>query len=541
MSDPKILITAIPNSQYSSNQGTRLREELPSYQIETAGTFEELRRLLKKFEGRVKYVVLDRELLFDTANGPAYDAPEQRKNGIGDILSEIDQLSNAFSATTILSTDSDEKALLKLIGRKLNRRFLALWCRMVDKEFPVHLADMIDALDNGGVYMVPEIVEIKVDLVPSHDPKKQELSFSVETTAYGPLTDALNQFIRPIIGRKTSVRAKLVGKNIEIHDLLEAVSTKSDDELAKLIHQLYICRKSIEEKLWDGDPCPPLFHVHIRADDHDILEHPIDLTHIARDQRKHLTCEIPIVWKMGVNSSVSGNHRGLKENAVPSGSSQESGHYFSATSFEGEADQMWQVGGLALSSIESPVQHCESLQNLVRYQKSRVYSVKASSDWQDMMEEIKGSKGRSICYVLSHGIRGNLPGDSAIASTAEDPFVSAQKLKTYLGNEKAIDFCFFNCCHLGRETQGFPAKADYFGGFLSEALCCGLAAEVVAHRWQVPQDEAKRLAVNFFRSHPRTVFSRATALFFARNAEQVPADRTDIFWLAPIHAVRHPI
>ncbi len=265
---------------------------------------------------------------------------------------------------------------------------------------------------------------------------------------------------------------------------------------------------------------------------------PIDLLRIESDPR-HIVSEIPTVWSIGVDCAGSG---GIKDNAIPIKTSSTASCFVTATSFDGPPAEDWEIAGHSMSGIDSASDHCETVSGLLRYVSPAAYNVNNDSGWQSMLDRMRQSNGLAVCYVLSHGVIGTRsPADASVAFKSETGFLNVETLKSHLGPEKCINFCFLNCCHLGGELDSRSAESDYFGGFLSESLVCALAAEVIAHRWSVPQEHAKNLAIKFFASHPRTVFSRATALYFARKAFRAADNPDDIFWFAPIHAIRTPL
>lgn len=535
MKSEHVLIVGTPLANHFNTYKNSLSEELPHYQIEVVQTIEELRQRMQSCANRLRYIVLDPNLVFD-----AVLVPGKWQNALDEFLREIESFPSEQTITTICQFTDGEQLSTRL-KRRLSRKLLALWAEdMLNRSFVLHLSDMVDALDSGIVYMVPHVIDLELSCDSEPDTNGEwKISWKLPCSDPGPFAFWVNRHLKVLPKKLENSRRPLNRKQISRDELLKNTRVASNDELGRVVQFLYNCQDDAKRFFWeDSKDYPPLVHVHIQTSEPKLMAFPIDLLRIESDSR-HIVSEIPTVWRIGVDCAGSG---GIKDNAIPIKTSSTASCFVTATSFDGPPAEDWEIAGHSMSGIDSASDHCKTVSGLLRYVSPAAVIVNNDSGWQSMLDQMRQSNGLAVCYVLSHGVIGTRsPADASVAFNSETAFVNVETLKRHLGAEKCINFCFLNCCHLGGELDSRSAESDYFGGFLSESLVCALAAEVIAHRWSVPQEHAKNLAIKFFASHPRTVFSRATALYFARKAFRAANNSDDIFWCAPIHAIRAPL
>lgn len=429
---------------------------------------------------------------------------------------------------------------------KLNERLLGLPFEGHSTEkMAVTLADMIDAGDENNTYMMPLVLDVELQPPSEHDgewlmrfrdfDRRSPFTFwarglsSKEFRLPKPDFAALPPCLDPCDD------AAFKAINQLAHDIGDKLfmSSSGFPKLVEILRQINVaCWKSSNR-----EP-PPFIHLHFQCPQEGLVN-PLEIALGPKFADQPLASLFPIVWNLTVKSAnqasiLDGNQIRVwnqSREELPSRSSPTKGHFAAATSC-GKADQ---CAGYDYKAIPDNAGHIDTVSSSVRWEKSDELKVLANRD--DFVAFLKA--GATDCrkrrYLLTHGLYyAHSPGLSGVIIDQEH--VTIDDMKQSLGNQ-TLAFFFLNCCELGQQASTEISRQDFYGGFVAGAIARNITAELITNRWQAETTKAKELAVHFYRSHPRTTHSRATALFHARNHVR-SSDQRNLTWLAPVHAIR---
>ena len=416
----------------------------------------------------------------------------------------------------------------------------------------VELADMIDGSDSGQPYVIPLVLDLEVKAEKAGSNQVSEswslrfrdlrdnspMRFLVENLEHesfqvpkaslsripsdaDPTGDAVYAGVLTTansIGR-TVFDSQAFRRVVEIHNFVLAVCWRSEKKRS---------------------PSPPFVQLHIHCNQ-DGLDYPLDIAVNPETPTEHLISNLPVVWHVAVananrDSIPPANMIRVAHSIEPQEMQMinDKGHFAAATS----CSQGAKIAMKEFHPIPGNMDHLKDVTEGIRWDKEDPMELANREHLKNFLSA-GIQKRRKRRYLLTHGwshrelisISGVVIGDDT---------VTIEEFQEML-NDEELGFFFVNCCDLGHHAKPEAAEKDYFGSFVAGAITIGVAAEVIGHRWSVEVTLAMELAKHFFKAHPRTVHSRATALFHAKRKVRPgvgSGTRRNLTWLAPIHVIR---
>lgn len=553
------ILIAVNEKTFGDDLASELKKELREYNFDVVTNCEDAKRLLypesiKTAKSKVQWLIIQEDLA-DHAEGSS--APNQKHPGIelakgwrdhsaGSIAKSNSSNANRRGANHDTKCIALTQSFWASRPMPFGKRLLgAHWHGRTD-ELAVHLADMIDAGNADQCYIEPLILELELRR-PSIDSEFWTLSFR-RNTDFGP--HALSTTNLPATEFKLQNRDfSMLGPKADtaaiktyeaFNNVANPFGAELFDETGSIGKELQRIHTRITKLCWEDNVAPPPFlHLHVHCQQ-DALGLPLDVAILPEGGDAHVASMFPVVWHMTVANDHS-EHPGANmirvhhepDRGTPKRYFQNSiGHFAAATSC---GKRTTVTAELEFDPIRDNVNHLKRVSKPLRWKKVRPQELANRDELKKFLRS--GPDGcRRRRYVLTHGeVHKTLPSYSCFVIGNE--LITVNDLRKILQN-KRLSFIFANCCDLAHQADKRVSQGDYFGGFIAGAITTGIVTEAIGNRWSVTVTEAQLLAEQFYQSHPRTVHSRATALFHARNLVRDASEQTNLSWLAPVHVIR---